>query len=186
MGASADGRRILYEPLNSEDLTAWDSASQASVKIALRRSANSVLSGERFSPDGKWVAFHEIDNRAGSARIWIVPLDRPFPVPSSAWIPLGSDGAVRLAPAWSPGGDLLYFLSDSDGFLCIWAQRLDTQKRPSGEPFAIRHFHAARWSLARLEREPYRIGLSAAPSRLVFAVGELTANIWMEETPLPR
>ena len=93
---------------------------------------------------------------------------------------------MNLAPAWSADGDVLYFVSDRDGFLCIWAQRLNALKQASGEPVAIRHFHAARWSLARLEREPYRIGLFAAPSRLVFALGELTATIWMEETPLSR
>ena len=41
-----------------------------------------------------------------------------------------------LCPIWSPDGNLLYFLSERDGFRCIWGQKLDpASKRPLGAPF---------------------------------------------------
>jgi len=43
---------------------------------------------------------------------------------------------------WSPDGNLLYFISERDGFVCLWAQRLDpATKHPQGAAFPIRHFH---------------------------------------------
>ena len=97
------------------------------------------------------------------------------------WIPvtdgLQSEGDV----AWSPDGNLLYFLSERDGFRCIWAQRLaPVTKQPQGEAFPVRHFHTARQSLKTIDR-PDLIGLSATRDRLVFSMSELTGNIWMEE-----
>ncbi len=39
-------------------------------------------------------------------------------------------------------GTRVYFTSTRDGYLCIWAQRLDpVTKHPLGPPFAYEHFH---------------------------------------------
>ena len=84
---------------------------------------------------------------------------------------------------WSPDGKLLYFLSERDGFRCIWAQRLDpATKHPSGAAFPIRHFHTSRRSLATVG-DPLYIGLSVAVDKLVFSMTERTGNIWMTELP---
>jgi hypothetical protein len=47
----------------------------------------------------------------------------------------------------------------------------------------IRHFHEARWSLSSIQ-SGFQIGFSADRDRLLFALGELTGNIWMRETRL--
>jgi hypothetical protein len=180
-GASADGRRVLFEPMRDEDLSMWDAQSGTTRKLALRTSPNSVLTGGRFSPDGEWVAFHAFDNRSATARIWIVHTDGVAPAPQSSWIAITDGGSVERDPVWNPAGNLLYYFSERDGFRCIWARRLDAAKRLSGEPFAIRHFHEARWSLSSIQ-SGFQIGLSADRSRILFALDELTGNIWMRET----
>jgi Tol biopolymer transport system component len=184
MGASPDGGSVLYEPIETEDLTLWDVRSRAGRKIALRPSPASVLSGGRFSPDGRWAAFHQIDNRNATARVWLTRADAATPAQQSEWIAVTDGSSVERDPAWAPGGNLLYFLSERDGFRCIWARRLDSSKRPAGEAFAVKHFHAARWSLSSIARG-FQIGLSVGNGRILFALGELTGNIWMQETPLP-
>jgi hypothetical protein len=81
-------------------------------------------------------------------------------------------------PRWSPDGNLLYFISDRDGFLCFWAQRLDpASKRPIGPPFSIYHFHGASRSMTN-------VGLGAlepavARDTMTFNLAEVTGNIWM-------
>ncbi len=182
MGASRDGSKVLYEPFQGEDLTYWDAAARCSVKVALRPASTSVLSGGRFSPDDRWIAFEEIDNRNATARVWIVRATGPLPVPRSEWIAVTDVASVERDPAWSPGGGLLYFLSERDGFRCIWARRLGTSMLPAGPAFAVKHLHAARWSLNPMGE---RVGLWAGPRRLVFSLGELTGNIWLEETAAP-
>jgi dipeptidyl aminopeptidase/acylaminoacyl peptidase len=79
-------------------------------------------------------------------------------------------------PRWSPNGNLLYYVSDQDGFACIWARRLDpVTKNPVGEPQAVVHFHSGHNSLDTA----YGMELSVADNKLVFNLGEGSGNIWL-------
>jgi Tol biopolymer transport system component len=180
MAVSADGKRVSYEPAQSEDLTYYDVERKARVTVA-QRPGDSVLTDGRFSPDGKWMAFHARTKQT-TAQIFVVPIDGALPVPRQQWIAVTDGGSEEMEPAWSPNGELLYFLSDRDGFRCIWARRLNAAgKQPAGAAFAVRHFHRARRSLRRMTSTTGLIGLSVAPGRMVFSFGELTGNIWLEE-----
>jgi Tol biopolymer transport system component len=180
MAVSAEGKRISYEPGQSEDLTWYDVDRKARV-IAAQRPEGSVLTDGRFSPDGKWMAFHA-RTKTTSAQVFVAPIGGPLPVPRARWIAVTDGASEEMEPAWSPNGELLYFLSDRDGFRCIWARRLNgASKQPAGDAFAVLHFHRARRSLRRMTGTTGLIGLSVAPGRMVFSFGELTGNIWLEE-----
>ena len=181
MSVSADGKRVSYEPAQSEDLTYYSVERKASVTVA-QRPAGNVLTDGRFSPDGKWMAFHARTQRT-TAQVFVVPLDGALPVPRERWIAVTDGGSEEMEPAWSPNAELLYFLSDRDGFRCIWARRLNAAtKQPEGDAFAVLHFHRARRSLRRMTGTTGLIGLSVAPGRMLFSFGALTGNIWLEET----
>jgi len=80
---------------------------------------------------------------------------------------------------WSPDGNLLYFLSERDGFRCVWAQRLNAvTKHPSGASLAVYHFHQARRSLMQAQ-EIARIGLSITRDKIIFSMPETNGNIWL-------
>lgn len=182
MGASTDGRQVLYEPLENEDVLMYDSSRRDTVKLALRASSELILSSSRFSRDGKWIAFHALRNATNSARIWIAPIGTNIPVPESDWIPVTDGIKLERDPAWSPDGTTLYFVSERDGFRCIWGQRLNPQtKRPVGDAFAVRHFHSARFSLRHIGSRGFLTGLTVGDGALVFSMGELRSNIWLEE-----
>ena len=86
-----------------------------------------------------------------------------------------SDGRV----AWSPDGNLLYFVSERDAFRCIWAQRLDpTTKRPVDRPFAVYHLHQ---TARRLSHNVGRVGLAVDRDKIVFALEEMRGNVWMRD-----
>jgi Tol biopolymer transport system component len=181
MGITFDGKRISYEPLVSEDLTVYDVAPRKSVVLAARQSQETLFSGGQFARDGKWMAFHSVANQSSTAQVWIVRIDGTLPVPPAEWIPVTDGRSVERDPVWAPGGGLLYFLSDRDGFRCIWARKLEpATKHPIGDVFPVRHFHSARRSLSRAV-DPIDIGLSVAGGQMVFAFGELTGNIWLQE-----
>jgi Tol biopolymer transport system component/predicted Ser/Thr protein kinase len=183
MGVSRDGRQILYEPIQNEDLLMYDSARQETVKLALRPSPDLILSSSRFSQDGKWVAFHALRNANNTARIWIAPNGPGLPVSQSRWIAVTAGDKLDRDPAWSADGRLLYFISERDGFRCIWAQPLNpVTKLPAGEAFALRHFHSANLSLRQVGSQGYLTGLTAAEGALIFSLGELKGNVWMEES----
>lgn len=183
-GISHDGNSILYEPVKDEDLMMFDVLQRKTIKLALRAQPGDLLSGGRFSPDEKWVAFHSMGGPAKNTRVWIAPVDRDRPAPPSEWIAITAGDEFAHDPCWSSNGDVLYFTSERDGFSCFWAQPLDPQtKKPTGAPFALRHFHSARQSLKGLGSDGYLVGLSSGASRTVFSFPELTGNIWLQETP---
>jgi hypothetical protein len=71
----------------------------------------------------------------------------------------------------------MYFTSNRDGFMCIWAQRLQPDtKYPVGAAFDVHHFHTSRRSLANVGLGP--LETSVARNALVFNLGEVTGNVW--------
>jgi Tol biopolymer transport system component len=181
MGTSSDGRRTLYEPFENEDVLMYDADAHATITLARRPDANVILSSARFSQDGKWVAFHALRNATNTARIWIVPVGPEPTVPQTAWIAVTGGDALERDPAWSRDGRFLYFVSERDGSRCVWARPLDpATKRPIGDAFTVRHFHSARFSLRQVGSRGFLTGLTAADGALLFAMGELKGNVWLE------
>ena len=90
----------------------------------------------------------------------------------------GSDDSN--VPWWSPDGNLLYWLMNRDGFVCIWARRLDpSTKAPKGDAFAVLHLHEARRSLAGTGSGGFSPALSR--DKLILNLPEDSSNIWLAE-----
>ena len=88
--------------------------------------------------------------------------------------------ANTLSTGWSPDGNTLYWLSDRDGSLCLWAQRFDhASKRRAGEPFAVRHFHDAWLSLKHVPIPAN--GLAVTRDRIVLSLAKTTGAVWMAQ-----
>jgi hypothetical protein len=95
-----------------------------------------------------------------------------------AWIPITDGEGIERYADWSPEGNVLYFLSERDGFRCIRGQRLDSAtKHPVGPPFDVYHFHHARQSLGTVD--PILISPTVARDKMVFSMIETTGTIWM-------
>jgi serine/threonine protein kinase len=145
---SSDSRRVLSIFGNPGNLRSLRLLELASSEITtLVQHPQDLLAGARFSPDGLWVSFVET-TAPTRRRIFVVPTTGKLPVPQSNWIPITDGQRLDREPRWSPDGKLLYFLSERDGFRCIWAQTLDSAtKRPAGAPVPVQHFHRSRFSI---------------------------------------
>ena len=139
--------------------------------------SNYRLVGASLSPDGHWITFCALTG--GTSRIYVAPYRGANTIQEKDWIPI-TDGRFRDHPDhWSPGGNALYFLSDRDGYVCIWAERLDAStKRPSGAPVVVYHAHGGSRSMTEMLVEA---GFSLAQDRIAFNMEERTGNIWMAE-----
>ncbi len=136
----------------------------------------------RFSPDGKWIVFHCIlDPNLSRFRrsLHIAPFRGATPIPPEEWIPAVTDpSASDMKGWWSPNGNLLYFMSDRDGYSCIWAQHLESAtKKPVGQPFEVYPIHETQRYFGNAGVHT----MSVAPGRIVFNLSEYTGNIWLME-----
>jgi Tol biopolymer transport system component len=134
------------------------------------------LSSPRFSPDGRWVVFHAIIGPV-QRQIFVAPVIEGAAAAASQWIPITDGRGLDRNAVFSPDASLLYFLSERDGFRCIWAQRLDRLFRPQGAAFAVVHLHNAKRSLGAAATGA--IGLTVAPGKLIFSAAEFAGNLWI-------
>ncbi len=137
------------------------------------------VTAPRLSVDERWITFQTVITQS-QRRIFVAPLRDWRAPPESGWISITDGRTPDRMPAWAPGRDLLYFLSERDGFRCFWAQRLDpATKRPLGDPFVVQHFHYARRSFSPDEFAGLHV--SVGPSQIVFPMQQRTGNIWLAQ-----
>lgn len=117
-GWSSDGRRLLYFEEAPRRLSVLDLASGR--RAALLDHGTYKLDEASFSPDDRWVCFNA--TTPGRSRIFIAPVRSAGLVPETEWLAI-TDGRWDDKPRWSPNGNILYFVSERDGFRCIWALR---------------------------------------------------------------
>ena len=146
-------------------------------RINLFHHAEYNLFQPHFSPDGHWITFLALLT-AERRRLFIVPFRNEIAPKESEWVAVTDGEFSDDKPRFSPDGNLLYFTSNRDGFLCLWAQRLDrVTKRPRGSPFTIKHFHRTRLSMLNVDSGS--LDISIARDRVVFLLSDLTGNIWL-------
>lgn len=128
------------------------------------------------TPDGRWMSFVVLAD--GHARLFNAPLLSGTVSTSAQWIPVTPDDSWDDIPRWSSTGELLYFVSERDGFRCLWAQRFDdATKQPVGPRFPVYHFHRA--GLSMMNAPLSNLGLAVARNRMAFTLREATGNIWI-------
>jgi Tol biopolymer transport system component len=173
---SADGRWLLYETKQSEPFSVGV-LNVASGDHAIIASSTFETYPDQFSPDVQWFSFHG-RNTNRTRTIYIAPFRGLSEVPPQDWLAVTDGNSMDREGVWSPGQDILYFLSERDGFRCIWAQRLDREShRAVGKPWPFRHFHRARYSLLNVGSTG-DVGLTLANNRMTFSLTETIGSIW--------
>ena len=107
----------------------------------------------------------------------IAPVRNGVAARESEWVSVTDGKNADDKPQLSPDGNSLYFTSERDGHLCIWAQHLDRiTKRPIGAPFVVQHFHNAQWRNIdnRIHTE-----LWVASDKIVTNFRDNHSDIWM-------
>jgi len=128
-----------------------------------------------LSPDGRWISFVH-GKPDGRVAIYVAPLIEN-PIPASDWILLFDEEFYLGSPAWSPDGNRLYYLSERDGFCCLWTQKLDPQtKRQDGDTKGVYHVHNLRFSM-NMPRGNATVAV--AEDKFALWMGETTGNIYM-------
>jgi eukaryotic-like serine/threonine-protein kinase len=139
-----------------------------------------------FSWDDRWVAFRKlssdvISNNLPPAQILIAPVRNGSAAGEAEWIAVTDGKHGDDKPQFSADGNTVYFTSTRDGYLCIWAQRLDPMtKHPLGPPFAYEHFHNAA-GRAGVNHQGSS-DLSVARDKILINLPQVRSEIWMTQS----
>ncbi|MGB2908118.1 MAG: protein kinase [Candidatus Aminicenantaceae bacterium] len=146
-----------------------------SEKSLLLQVGAGLILAPALSPDDRWVSFVH-GKPDGRAALYVAPLTENS-TPESDWVLLFEEDHYLGSPAWSPNGNRLYYVSERDGFCCLWIQKLDPQtKQPEGETEGVYHAHQGRFAL-NLPRGNATVAVAA--DKLVIWMSEGTGNIYM-------
>jgi hypothetical protein len=129
-----------------------------------------------LAPSDRWVA-HTLALPDGTAGLYLTKVgDQPSA--AGTWTKLAGDRNYIGSPAWSSDGKILYYGSKRDDFICVWAQRITDDGKPSGEPFAAFHNHASP------DMKNYGVcKMAAAPGRLYMVLAEVKGDLWSLKLP---
>jgi hypothetical protein len=98
------------------------------------------------------------------------------------WIRTITDGQFNDdKPQFSPDGNTIYFTSTRDGYLCIWAQRLDPMtKQPVGAAYPYQHFHNSMGhSVATIPDLLMESDLSVARDKIMICLPQMSSSLWL-------
>jgi Tol biopolymer transport system component/DNA-binding winged helix-turn-helix (wHTH) protein len=174
---SSDNTVVLYR--RQHTIRAFNLRSRQDTPLL--ESVNYGFAQSKFSPDSHWVTFEAA--HSGRSWLFIAALRNLMTAaPESEWIPVAAGGDWADKPRWAPDGNSIYFISNRDGYLCLWAQRLaaDT-KKSMGAPVSIAHFHGSRLSMRNVGLGA--LETSVARDKIAFNLGDLTGNIWVASAP---
>jgi eukaryotic-like serine/threonine-protein kinase len=163
-GFLSDGRRVLIS--YADAIRVHDVVTGTSLDAIL--ADNAVLNRPHASPDDRWLAF-----RSG-VKSFVVPLTPGRPQPRAAWAQIDEPTTSGRPAGWSLDSRTVYLLLDTDGFRCLWAQRLDTARgRLDGTPIPVRHFHGADWASLSTS-----FGNTISPDGFLYSTIRSRGNIW--------
>ncbi|HEX6463378.1 MAG TPA: protein kinase, partial [Vicinamibacterales bacterium] len=180
-----DGSQALFEsppggPMQDERLMIWTRGVWRPL-VASADPKNRMQFAGRFSPDSRWVAFCAGSRDTGAREIIVIPNAPERRLRDDDWISISEGQTSDREPFWSQDGRRLFFISNRDGFRCIWARDIDPRTgRPIGPAVEVMHFPHA----AELLRSPLgltgSIGLTATADALLFTVARSTGSLWWQ------
>jgi hypothetical protein len=120
------------------------------------------------SPDERLVSFRS------SNRLLVAPFTPGHPPPETSFAPIDDPAATGRPCGWSRDSSSVFLLLDTDGFRCLWSQRIDAATaKPTGAPVAARHFHQT-----IVQEFSTTFGNAITDEGFVYGATLLKANLW--------
>ena len=177
---SSNGEQLLYRTGVPRKIGVISATARESIVLEHPQYS---LHAPKLSPDDRWVVFSAQPEGAGTHSIlFLAPFRGTVAVAPSEWRVISDGQEVNNAPTgWSPDGSMVYFMSERDGFRCLWAQRLHpTTKDRVGAPFEVQPFHQANVRSMPLW-QPGAAGTALGGRTITFSMAQASGNIWLAQ-----
>ena len=145
-------------------------------RTALEDPGHFVWQGS-VSPNGRWLTFAaQRSDEIAQSGIYVARSGAPL----SEWVRMAPDHKAADKPRWSPGGRVLYFLSNhGSSFWNLWGVRFDPDRGAAvGAPFVLTTFNSPDLVIPTALPD-LELGISARRALLTLAT--IKGNIWMLE-----
>jgi hypothetical protein len=167
-GFLSDNRRVLAEVTDRRTIRAFDIVNGSSE--TLLATADGVLDRPHASPDDRWIAFRK------SGKTFVTRLATKQSPVEQTWAQVEEPTTTGRPMGWSLNSDLVYLLLDTDGFRCVYAQRIDTASGAlRGTPYPVLHFHGDQTFAAGVSTS-YGNAVSAAG--FVYEAIDMRSDLW--------
>jgi Tol biopolymer transport system component len=181
-GWSPDSKLLFVQGVSGPGTIGFVNLASRKVVTCLQSSEFSLYVPD-VSHDGRWITFVAFESGSsgsflGRPQVLAAPFQVDRPSNESDWIRITNDQHWNDKPHWSPDGNRIYFVSDRDGFTCLWTQAVEPEtKRPVGPPRALYHIHQVRSSMLNVGYA--LMDIAVAPDKIALNLSEITGNIWM-------
>ena len=142
------------------------------------------LYGARYDTNAAgdgWMALYA-DTGPRTRQIFVAPVKNHRPAAYQDWIAITDGAHWDLSPAWGPDGHSIFFVSQRDGYRCIWVQALTPgTRRPLGGPQPVHHFHGPEQTLMSSVTNRGADVLWLAAGKLFFSLDQTTSSLWLKE-----
>ena len=83
------------------------------------------------------------------------------------------------SPQWSPDSRYIYFLSDVDGWICVWRREIDPGSgKPVGDKQEVISFHDHRLNPYRFSNQPrHLIGLTVTERSILLSLLKTDSSV---------
>jgi Tol biopolymer transport system component len=147
-------------------------ASSSTQKVILQDADRSVGDVSWSSENGLLLF---VESRGDHKRMYAVRLNPQTGEADRTWIPIPTGAGTPWHPRWSGDGKTIFYVSNSDGFSCIYGLPFNAKTKTFGVPFDVAHFHRQRASIDNVV--PRIFNLSVADDTIYLNLGEQSSTI---------
>jgi serine/threonine protein kinase/Tol biopolymer transport system component len=168
-GFLGDNQRVLVELNDGHAIRVIDVRTGVARDLVVA-SVDERVDRPHVSPDQRWLAFRSQRNAVGKS--FVVRLTSDQPISMKGLEPIDEPTTSGRPAGWSLDSHSVYLLLDTDGFRCLWAQRIDPATGTlTGKPFAVRHFHSTNGMSTGF-------GNTFTADGFLYEAAEESANLW--------
>jgi serine/threonine protein kinase len=147
----------------------------ATWETVLPRPSDTVIADTVWNATSEFMLFAAASG--GSKQVFAAHVPKKTKRAETQWIALTTPKEGGDRPRWSPDGTRFFYLSNQDGFYCIWTRTFDASRRAVGPAEALKHYHDRAFGPA--VATPFKLSLSVGSHSVYLNVGDVSSTIWV-------